>query len=120
MRDSASRIGDQDLAVFGRDNGAADQEADRQRQAGNHKQRVACGLSLHVEAEDVLEIGKPIVAAEAKVISEEAEHQREGHRLGDDREIDAGNAAAEREPAEHKGEQARRQHHHQCRRRRTN
>ena len=71
-------------------------------------------LSLHVEAEDVLEIGKPIVAAEAKVVAEEAEHQREGHRLGDDREIDAGDAAAEREPAEHKGEQARRQHHHQC------
>ena len=68
---------------------------------------------LQVEAQQVLEVGEPVVAAEAHVVAEEREHQREGHRLGDDREIDAGDPGAEGEPAEHEGEQARHQDHHQ-------
>ena len=84
---------------------AADQEAERQRDAGGGEQRRARALRLHVEAEDVLEVGQAVVAAEAEVVAEEAEQQRVGQRLGDDREIDAGDAAAEREPAEHEGEQ---------------
>jgi hypothetical protein len=70
-------------------------------------------LRLHVEAEDVLEIGQPVVAAKAHVVAEEGEHQRKRQRLRDDREIDARHARAEREPAEHEGERARHQQHHQ-------
>ena len=92
---------------------AADQEAERQRQAGDDQERVARRLRLHVEAEDVLEVGQAVIAAEAEIVAEEAEQQRIGHRLGDDREIDAGDAAAEGEPAEHEGEQARHQQDHQ-------
>ena len=36
------------------------------------KQRVAGGLRLHVEAEDVLEVGQAVVAAEAEIVAEEA------------------------------------------------
>src|SRR3989304_316225 len=43
--------------VLRRDNGAAYDEAERERQAGDRKQRRAGGRRLHVEAEDVLEIG---------------------------------------------------------------
>ncbi len=81
----------------------------------DREQRGARRLRLHVEAEDVLEVGQPVVAAEAEIVAEEAEHQRERQRLRDDREIDAGDARAEREPAEHEGEHARHQQHHQRR-----
>ena len=97
--------GDQHLAELRRDDGAAEQQAERQRdapRATNSAARVACGL--HVEAQDVLEIGEAVIAAEAQVVAEEGEQQRKGHRLGDDREIDAGDPAAEREPAEDEGE----------------
>ena len=77
------------------------------------EQRRPRARRLHVEAEDVLEVGEAVVAAEAEIVAEEAEHQRKGQRLGDDREIDAGDAAAEREPAEHEGEQARHEHDHE-------
>ncbi len=79
------------------------------------RQRVARRLRLHVEAEDVLEVGQPVIAAEAEIVAEEAEQQRVGHRLRDDRKIDAGDAGAEGEPAEHEGEQARHQKDHQRR-----
>ena len=88
---------------------SASASADRKNSAA----RVPCGL--HGEAEDFLEIGEAVVAAEAHVVPEEGEEQREGHRLGDDREIDAGDARAEGEPAEDEGEKARRQHDHQKR-----
>ncbi len=107
--------GDQHLAELRCDDGAADQEAERQRHAGNGEQRRARSRGLHIEAENVLEIGQAVIAAEAEIVAEEAEHQREGQRLGDDRQIDAGDAAAEREPAEHEGEQARHRHDHQRR-----
>ncbi len=50
-----------------------------------------------------------------KLLRKKAEHQGEGQRLGDDRQIDAGDAAAEGEPAEHEGQHARHQHDHQRR-----
>jgi len=102
----------QHLAEFGRDDGAAHGERGRQRDAGDAKQRVAGARRLNVEAEHVLEVGEAVVAAEAEIVAEEAEHQREGERLGDDRQIDAGDAAAEREPAEHEGEETGHQQHH--------
>ena len=69
-------------------------------------------VGLHGEAQDVLEVGQAVVAAEAHVVAEEGEQQSEGHRLGDDREIDAGDAAAEGEPAERQRQHARHQHDH--------
>ncbi len=105
----------QHLAELRGDDGAADQEADRQHQARDEEQRIARRLRLHVEAEDVLEIGQAVIAAEAEIVAEEGEQQRIGQRLRDDRQIDAGDAAAEGEPAEHEGQQARHQQHHQRR-----
>ena len=102
--------GDQHLAELRRDDGAADQEAERQRQRGSEEQRAARGVALDVEAEDVLEIGEAVVAAEAHVVAEEGEQQRVGHRLGDDRQIDAGDAAAEGEPAEDERQQPGHEH----------
>ena len=60
--------------------------------AENSAERVV--VRLHVEAENVLEIGEAVVAAEAHVVAEEGEQQRIGQRLGDDRQIDAGDAAS--------------------------
>ncbi len=57
-------------------------------------------------------VGQPVIAAEAHVVAEEGEPQRIGHRLGDDRQIDAGDARAKGEPAEHQGEHPRHQDHH--------
>ena len=61
---------------------------------------------LQIEAQQFLEVGQAVVAAEAHLVAEEGEQQGEGHRLGDDREIDAGDAAAEGEPTEDEGEEA--------------
>ena len=77
----------------------------RQRHGRGDEQARARAVGLQVEAEDVLEVGQPVVAAEAHVVAEEGQHQGEGHRLGDDREIDAGDARAEGEPAEDEGQQ---------------
>ena len=41
-------------------------------------------------AEDVLEVGQAVIAAEPHVVAEEGQQQRVGQRLGDDRQIDAG------------------------------
>ena len=70
---------------------------------------------LHVEAENVLEIGQSVVAAEAEIVAEEAEHQRKRQCLSNDREIHAGDAAAECEPAEHESQHARHEQHHESR-----
>ena len=105
---------DHHLAELGIDDHRADEDARAPAAialSANSAARVAG--RLHVEAEDVLEVGEAVVAAEAEIVAEEGEQQGEGHRLGDDREIDAGDAAAEGEPAEDEGEQARHQHHHE-------
>ena len=70
---------------------------------------------VQVEAEEVLEVGEAVVAAEAHVVAEERQHQRVAERLRDDREVDARHARPEREPAEHQREQRRHEHHHQHR-----
>ena len=70
-------------------------------------------VRLQRKAEDVLEVGEAVVAAEAELVAEERQHQRVGERLGDDRQIDAGDPRAERQPAEHKRQHAGHQRHHQ-------
>ena len=107
--------GDQNLAEFGAHDDAADDEAEHQRQHGSYEQRRPRRCRLDVEAQDVLEVGETVIAAEAEIIAEEAEHQREGQRLGDDREVNASDAAAECEPAENESEQAGHQHDHESR-----
>ena len=77
------------------------------------EKRAAGRCRLDVEAEDVLEVGEAVVAAEAEIVAEEGEHQGEGHRLGDDRQVDAGDPAPEGEPAEDEGERAGHQHDHE-------
>ena len=71
-------------------------------------------VGLHGEAQDILEVGHAVVAAQPHVVAEEGQQQGESHRLGDDREIDAGDAAAEGEPAQRQGEHARHDHDHEA------
>ena len=59
-----------------------------------------------LEAGDVLQAGEAVVAPEPGVVLKEVERQRQGHRLGQDRQVDAGDAAAEGEPAEDQGQEA--------------
>ncbi len=84
-----------------------------ERDRARRKQRRLGRGGLQREAEQVLEIGEAIVAAEAEVVAEELLEQGESHRLGDDRQIDAGDPRAEGEPAEGERQQARNQHDHQ-------
>ncbi len=105
--------GDQHLSVCGTDNHPSQDEGSHQSKAGQHEQCHARALRLHVEAEDILEIRQAVIAAKAHIVAEEGEEQGIGQRLRDDREIDTRHAGAEGEPAEHKGQQARREQHHQ-------
>ena len=68
---------------------------------------------MQVEAEDFLEVGKAVVAAEAHVVAEERQHQRVGQGLRDDRKVHSGHARTERKPAEHQRQQGRHQNHHE-------
>jgi hypothetical protein len=70
---------------------------------------------LKGEAQDVLEVGQAVVAAESHIVAEEGEHQREGHGLGDDRQVNAGDAGAKGEPAEGERKRAWHEQHHQGR-----
>ena len=85
-----------------------------ERQPREHEEPGARGVGREAEAEHVAEVGQAVVAAEAHLVAEEGEHQRVGQRLGDDREVDAGDAAAEGEVAEDEGEQPRHEQHHQA------
>ena len=67
---------------------------------------------MQVEAQNVLEIGESVVAAEPHVVAEERQHQGVGERLGDDRKVHAGDARPECKPSEHQRQQGRHQHHH--------
>ena len=109
----------QDPAELGCDDEAAQRDSARPSAIADDDDRAPSrvGRRLQVEAEHVLEIGQAVIAAEAHVVAEEGEQQRIGQRLGDDREIDAGDARAEGEQAEDQGEQARHQHDHRQRRR---
>ena len=86
-----------------------------ERKAAQREQRRASAVGLHVEAENILEVGQAVVAAEAEIVAEESQQQRIGHRLRDDREIDAGDAGAKRQPAKAECQQARDQNDHQRR-----
>ena len=63
-----------------------------QNQGRCKAQHGARTVGLHREAQYVLEVGHAVVAAQAHVVAEERQQQGEGHRLGDDREINAGDA----------------------------
>jgi hypothetical protein len=88
-------------------------KAMRERDGRGGEQRRARRLRLYRKAENVLEVGQAVIAAEAHLVAEEGKQQRIGQRLGDDRQVDAGDAAAESEPAEHEGERAGHSHDHQ-------
>ena len=113
MRGSASRIATSTLPNFEVTNARQIRKQTPSAAQEKREQGGARFLRLHVEAQDILEVGQAVVAAEPEIVAEEAEHQREGQRLGDDRQIDAGDAAAEREPAEHEGQHAGHSHDHE-------
>ena len=77
------------------------------------KSTVRVKLDCRLKAENVLEVGEAVVAAESHVIAKEREHQREGKRLRDDREMHAAHTRAEREEAEEKSEDAGNEQHHE-------
>ena len=96
---------------LGRDDVAAGEQRQQQKQAGRgHQRDLGTGLGQR-KAEDALEIGETVVAAETGVVAEKQQHEGKGQRLGDDREIDALDARTEREPAEHERQQPRDQQH---------
>ena len=105
---AAFRVADRDqhLAELRRDDEAGEQIAARESERRQHKQRGARGGGLQRKSEDVLEIGQAVIAAKAHVVAKKRQHQRIGHGLRDDRKIDARNAGAKGEPAEHEGEKA--------------
>ena len=72
----------------------------QQHDAGEHEEQHAHGRRRDRNAQDALEIGEAVVAAEAGLVAEEQQHRREGHGLRDDGEIDALDARAEGEVAE--------------------
>jgi hypothetical protein len=88
------------LTQFRGDDEAAQQIAAGQRQRRGDEEHRAGAIGLEAEAEHVLEVGQAVVAAKTHVVAEEGQHQRIGQRLGDDGEVDAGDAGAEGEPAE--------------------
>ncbi len=67
-----------------------------------------------LKSEDVLEIGEAVISAKAHVVAKERQQQGVGHGLGDNGQINAGDARAEGEPAEDEGQQTRDEHHHDC------
>jgi hypothetical protein len=64
-------------------------------------------------AGDILEAREPVVAAKPAVVLEEVEREGERHRLRQDRQVHAGDAAPEGEPAEDEREEARDRHDHE-------
>ena len=84
--------GDQHLAELRADDRRGDEHAERERNRGRREERRARRVRLDVEAQNVLEVGQPVVAAETEIVAEEGEQKRVGERLGDDGEIDAGHA----------------------------
>jgi len=83
----------------------------------DHHEDDACRVALQIDAEELLEISEPVVATKAHVVPEERQHQRVAERLRDDREVDAGHARAERQPAKDERERGRHQRHHHQRER---
>ena len=77
MRDSASRIAISTLPNFDVTMARQIRKPMPSSSAGDDEQRVARAVRLHVEAEDVLEIGQAVIAAEAEIVAEEAEQQRD-------------------------------------------
>ena len=112
MRLSASRIARIDPAGPRTDDQPAGDIAGRQRHGGDDNQHRAHRVALQVEAQQLLEVGEAVVAAKAHVVAEEREHQGVAEGLGDDRQIDAGDARSERQPSEHQREQPGHHHHH--------
>ena len=62
-------------------------------------------------AGQVLQAGQAVVAAQAAVVLEQIERQAQRHRLGQDRQINARDAAAKRQPAKDQRKDARNQDH---------
>ena len=106
MRLSASRIAISTLPSLGAHDRLRDADSRAPApapRATNSAARVAgaCTLKPRMSLKSV----RPLLPPKPMSLRKKAEHQRVGQRLGDDREIDAGDAAAEGEPAEHEGEQ---------------
>ena len=68
---------------------AAEQQEPQQRRTGDREQCQTRRRRGNREAENALEVGEPVVAAEAGVVAEEKQHRRVGQRLRDDREVNA-------------------------------
>ena len=101
--DSASRIACSTRPNLLHDAIARQQVEADQHEAGQHEEEHAHAGRRDRHAEDALEVGEAVVAAEARLVAEEQQHRGEGQRLRDDREIHALDARAEREEAEHEG-----------------
>ena len=109
--DAALGVADrlQDAAELAVDDRPRHQEEGDQRAAGDDEEEHPHRRRLQRHAEDPLEVGEAVVAAEAGLVAKEEQHHRVRHRLRDDREVDALDARAKGEEAEHECEQAGRE-----------
>src|SRR6478752_4324838 len=93
----APRLGGHDVAT--------EQVGEEQRQRRQDVQHDLRRGLMQIVAVDRFEVGQPVVATEAGLVSEEQQHQGIGQRLSDDRKVDAADAGSEREVAERESEQ---------------
>ena len=93
--------GAEHAAGFAGHDRAAQEVAAEERDHGSHVEGPLGRGEGERVAVELLEVSEAVVPAEAGVVAEEQEHQRVGEGLRDDREVDATDARAEREVAEH-------------------
>ncbi len=102
--------GDQHPARRGAGDVAAQEKGAAEAEGGGHVEPPLGRGAVQGEAEDGLEAAQPVGAAQVHRVPIEHQPRAQREGLGDDREVDPADAAAEREVAEHEREQ--RGHHH--------
>jgi len=102
-----------DRAELVRDQPGEEQIAkpERRRRGPEEPQRER-RLRHMIETGNVLQPREAIVSAQPAVVLEQVERQRQRHRLRQDRQVNAGDAASERKPAKDQRQKPRHQHHH--------
>src|SRR5581483_8994273 len=98
---------------------AARQVNEQQHEGADFVKTALSGRSPIVEAEDEFEIGETVVAAEEQTVSEKEQASAVGKRLGQNREINAADARAERQRAKEESQHPGQQESHQQRKRKT-
>ena len=97
--------GDQHLAGTRERDPATDQIGHDERHGRDDVEAALGGGQVQREAEDRLEVGEPVGAAQVHLVAVEHEPHAERQRLRDDREVHAADPAAKREIPERQAEE---------------